>query len=89
MVFNWITYLSILIVLLAVIKFWYLSNGRLYMTYRLDLVIFTLYSILETFLGLRDPSQWSVLFMNIVNFWAIIMAIKGIIRLQKISRLQE
>jgi uncharacterized membrane protein len=85
MEFNFLTIFSIFIVILAVIKFWYLSEGNLYVTYRLDIVLFTSYIILETYLALRDPSQTSLLLMNIISVWALIMTIKGIKRLKKES----
>lgn len=83
MPFNIITILSLLVVGIAAFKFWYLSDGNLWLTYRLDLVVYTAYTILETYLALRDPSQTSLLLMNIINIWALMMAVKGIMRLKK------
>ena len=85
MEFNIITVLSIIILILSLIKFWKLSKGNLKLTYQLDLIVFPCYIILETIVALNHSSQSSLLFMNVINVWAIVMAIKGLIRVSKES----
>jgi hypothetical protein len=81
--FNLITILSVLILLTSPIRFWYYSKGHLYVSYRIELFVFTCYLVLETHLALLTPEQHSLMLMNIINIWALAMAVKGIFRLKK------
>lgn len=83
MAFNIITFLCILILFTSPLRFWFQSKGQLWITYRLDLFVFTCYTILETYLALTNPSQIALLLMNLINVWALICAVKGILRLKR------
>ncbi len=75
--------LTIIIVSLQLVKHWLLSKGNLWWTYRLNCAIFIGYFIVETCVALNDPTQISLIFMNIVNIWAFTMSYKGIQRLKE------
>jgi hypothetical protein len=75
--------LTACIVCLQLFKFWVYSNGNLWLSYRLNCIIFTGYLITETIVAFNAPGQMALLFMNIVNVWALAMNIKGIMRLKR------
>lgn len=78
-----ITASTIIVVFLQLYNHYNLSNGNLRRAYKVAIVAYTLYAAIETSLALRDPEQLSVMLFNVVNFWAIAMAIKGLLRLNK------
>ena len=78
-----ITILTVCAVSFQLLKHWVFSKGNLWLGYRLNVVIFSCYLILETILAFNAPGQLTLLFMNIVNVWALTMAIRGILRLEK------
>lgn len=77
------TALTAIIVTLQLIKHYLLSEGKVKWVYRLNMIIFIGYFITETAVALNDPSQISLLFMNIVNVWAFAMAYRGHKRLKE------
>jgi len=77
------TTLTIIIVTLQLTKHWLLSKGSLWWVYRLNCAIFIGYFIVESCVAFNDPTQISLIFMNIVNVWAFTMSCKGIRRLQQ------
>lgn len=89
MSFNLVTICSILILLTSPLRFWFLSKGNLWLTYRVDLFVFSCYLVLETHLALANPEQKALLLMNVINIWALICAVKGIIRLKKEKKTQN
>jgi uncharacterized membrane protein len=54
--------------------------------YVLSMIVYTGYILVETALAFRDPEQISVLLFNIINVWALLMAVKGHLRLKKEQR---
>lgn len=80
---NLITILTFVFIFLSFIKFWFNSKGQLSIVYKLDIIVYSICMILETILALKHPEQFSIIFINILYIWAIIMAIKGHFRLKK------
>lgn len=64
------------------VSHWYLSRGDTRTVYRMNVLVYLGYIVVETWLGLRDESQRAVLLYNISNVWALSMAVKGAIREQ-------
>ena len=77
------TSLPIIVVVIQVTNYWFLSKGKLHIVHPLSICAFIGYIIIETALALNDPSQIGVMIFNIINFWALAMNIKGWIRLKK------
>jgi uncharacterized membrane protein len=80
-IFFWV--LSIFAACVSFTNHWFLSKGKLNISYPLIIVACTCYIIVETILALRDPVQLGILVFNLTNLWAIIMATKGLMRLRK------
>jgi len=74
------------IIITQILKHWYFANGNLWYSYHITIVIYLSYMCLETTVALHDHAQRSLLLMNIVSIWALIMSIKGIIRIKKESK---
>ena len=87
--FNFITVFTILILLFSPVRFWYQSKGNLWLVYRLDLIVYTCYLILETYLPLSNPAQFALILFDIINLWAIFCAVRGIMRLKKENKLNH
>jgi uncharacterized membrane protein YfcA len=75
--------LTAIIILLQVFKHWFLYKGNLKLVYILNIAVFIGYFIIESTVAFNDPSQWPLIFMNIVNVFAIVMAIKGLMRIKE------
>lgn len=75
--------MTLLSVGLQVANHWYLSKGKLELSYPLTILVYICCTVLETYLAFRDPSQWSIILFVPMYIWAIVMAGKGIIRLRK------
>lgn len=80
-VFFWV--LSIFAACVSLTNHWFLSKGKLHISYPLIIIACTCYIIVETILALRDPVQLGILVFNLTNLWAIIMALKGLMRLKE------
>lgn len=76
-----ITIATITTVGLQLFNHYNLSKGNLRLAYKIAIVAYSIYAGIETSLALRDSQQISVLLFNIVNIWAIAMAVKGLHRL--------
>lgn len=74
---------TIIVVILQIFNHYNLSKGNLKLAYKIAIIAYSLYAIIETCVALRNPEQISLLLFNIVNFWAIGMAVKGLLRLRK------
>lgn len=81
--FNFITIFTILILIFSPIRFWFQSKGNLWLVYRLDIFVYSCYLVLETYLALVNPAQFALILFDIINLWAIVCAVKGIMRLKK------
>jgi len=68
---------------MSLINHWFLSKGKLHVSYPVIIVACICYIIIETILALRDPVQMGIFVFNITNVWAIIMATKGLLRLKE------
>lgn len=80
----WFHTLTISTVILQLINFWVLSQGRLKLSYYLLLLIYTGLVAVELTLALRDTTdQWSVGLYVVVDAWAVAMALKGLHRIRK------
>lgn len=77
-----VTITTITVVVLQLYNHYNLSRGNLKLAYKIAIVAYSLYAAIETSLALRDPQQISVMLFNIVNVWAIAMAVKGLRRLK-------
>lgn len=75
-----------LIPLVTAIQFynhWCISNGRLEISYRLSMMAYTIYFIIECMLAFRDAEQLPLLILNTLNIWAFVMAYRGYKRLKR------
>jgi len=80
----WFHALTITTVVLQLINFWILSQGKLKTSYYLLLVIYISLIVVELTIAFRDTAgQWSVGLYVLVDAWAIAMAIVGIRRINK------
>jgi len=80
----WFHALTITTVILQLINFWILAQGKLKTSYYLLLAIYISLIVVELTLALRDTAgQWSVGLYVLVDAWAIAMAILGIRRINK------
>ncbi len=75
---TWFDVLTVATVGLQFFNFWLVSKGKI--NYPLLIVIYVGYIILETTLALNQKDQIFILLFNLVNIWAIAMAIKGMLR---------
>lgn len=71
------------IIFLQLTKHWFLYKGNLKVVYYLNILAFICYFITESTVAFNNPNQWPLFFMNIVNVFAIIMSVKGIMRLKE------
>ena len=78
-----VTVATVTVVALQLYNHYNLSKGNLKLAYKIAIVAYSLYAAIETSLALRDPQQISVMLFNIVNIWAIAMAVKGLKRLKQ------
>ena len=78
--------MGIIIVITQILKHWYFANGNLWYSYHITIITYLCYIGLETTVALHDHAQRSLLIMNIVSIWALIMSIKGIIRIKRESK---
>ena len=86
--------LTVLIVIGQLIKYWYMKEvakfpDAIEKVYKLNIVIFIGYAIVETTIGLKNPDQQSVLLFNIVNVWSIIMNAKGLYNWNKEKKIKS
>jgi uncharacterized membrane protein len=82
-----ITCLTLIVVPANLVAQYQLSKGNLKFTYPLLVFVYALYITIETILAFNDPSQMSILLFNVVNVWALIMAIRGSKRLKRMEAL--
>ena len=75
--------LSLFALVVSLLNHWFLSQGKLHISYPLIIIACTCYTIIETMLALRDPVQMGVMVFGIGNIWAVIMACKGLKRLKE------
>jgi len=75
--------LSIFASCVSFLNHWFLSQGKLHISYRLIITACVCYAIIDTLLALRDPAQMGILVFNIGNIWAITMALRGLKRIKK------
>jgi len=77
------TILTFIVICLSLTNSWFLSQGKLKVSYPLIIAICSLCIIIETTLALRDPTQIGILMFDITNTWSIIMATKGLARIKE------
>lgn len=78
-----LSYLPYLTVGAAFLYQWLLSTGDLRRAYKIAIIVYLGYIIVETDLALRHPDQFNIIIFNAVNVWSIIMAVKGLRRLKR------
>ena len=76
-------YLPYIVVTIDVFYHWLLSKGELKKAYKLSILMFLGFMVVETGLALRNPEQIHMIVFNVVNAWSIAMAIKGLRRLKR------
>ena len=84
--------LTVLIVVGQLFKYWYMKEvatkpDAIEKVYKLNIIVFIGYAIIETTVGLKHPEQKSILLFNIVNIWSIIMNAKGLYNWKKKKQL--
>lgn len=75
--------LTPLVVIIQFYNHWCYSKGKLNLAYPLSMLAYSIYTIIETIIALRDPSQLSIMLFNLVNIWGFLMAFRGYMRLKK------
>lgn len=86
-IFFWV--ISIFAACVSLTNHWFLSQGKLHLSYPLIIVACTCYIVVETIIALRDPVQLGIMVFNLTNLWAIIMATKGLLRLREEKKEKE
>jgi hypothetical protein len=66
---------------LQVAHLYYYGEGRMRTAYRLGILVFAGFMVLETVLALRTPDQHAILLFRITNGWGLWSCIKGLRRL--------
>lgn len=79
---NFISILSVVIVLIQLTNYYFYGAGKLHISYPLTATAMVGYIVIETHLGLRDPSQKGILLFNLVNVFALVNALRGWYRLK-------
>lgn len=74
---------ALITVALNVLAHWNMSKGNMKVVYVLNLFVYASYFIIETSLAFNNPEQIGILLFNLLNIWAFIMAVKGLVRLRK------
>lgn len=74
--------LSAITVILSVLSHFALSKGKLNFVYPLNIIIYSLYIIIETSLAFNSPEQIGIILFLFTNTWALVMAISGLKRLR-------
>lgn len=64
--------------LLMAIAMWYISQGKT--PYRLLILGYALYAVVEAWLAASNPAQWSVSLFIVLDFWGMFMAYTGLQR---------
>lgn len=62
---------------------WCIGQGNLNHSYRLSMIAYSIYFIIECMLASRDIEQMPLLILNTLNVWAFMMAYKGYKRLKE------
>lgn len=75
--------LSLFALIISLLNHWFLSQGKLHISYPLIILACTCYIVIETMLAFRDPVQMGIMVFGVGNIWAITMACKGLKRLKK------
>lgn len=78
-----VVYLPYIVVAIDIFYHWLLSKGDLRKAYKVSIVMFIGFMLVETGLALRNPDQFHIIVFNVVNAWSIAMAIKGLKRLKR------
>jgi uncharacterized membrane protein len=60
------------------VKHYVLMKGWLQPTYWLNIVSLTGYIVLGTSMAMHDPAVKSLIIINVVNVWGIVMSVKGL-----------
>jgi hypothetical protein len=76
-----ISFITLLIVVISAINHWFLSKGNLSVSYKLIVIIYLLCIILDSCLGFFDINLRGLLLFLPTHFWAILMALKGLKRI--------
>lgn len=75
--------ISLVAVIMQFFNWWYISKGHLKVSYYLSIFVYSMVAIVDTSVALANPDQVGILLFDLVNFWAIIMSIKGAVRLRR------
>ena len=81
-----ITGFTTIAVVIQFFNWWFLSKGAMKIVYVLSTIVYSCYIIIDMFLVLHDKTQWSMIMFVCVNIWALIMSIKGTLRMKNESR---
>ena len=74
---------NITAILVVIVLRWYLTKGILRPVYHLGIVASCLFTCTNVMLYLHDPGQWSIMLLNILNAYVVVMNIIGLKRLRK------
>lgn len=82
---NLISIFTILTVSLAAVNFFVLAKGRLKTSFKLQILIYSGYCIVESMLAMNSPDQKMIALFVLLDLWAIAAAIMGLRRLKKLD----
>lgn len=75
--------INITSIILVVILKWYLAKGILKPVYYIGIVVSLLFTVMNTLMFIHDVEQWSIMLLNLLNAYAIVMNIIGLRRLAR------
>ncbi|KKM72554.1 hypothetical protein LCGC14_1419300 [marine sediment metagenome] len=79
----WLTIINISAIILVIALKWYLAKGILKPVYYLGIVASCLFTCVNIMLYVHDSTQWSIMLLNIMNAYAVVMNVVGLKRLKK------
>lgn len=79
----WLTTVNVIAIVFVLILKWYLAKGTLKPVYYLGIIASCLFSCVNIMLFIHDPAQWSILLLNILNIYSVVMSVIGLLRLSK------
>lgn len=79
----YITTLTVFVTIMQMIKHWVFAQGHYKLTYWLNLVGLTGFTLLSISISIHSPSEKSLILLGIMNGWGIYQNIKGLLRLKE------
>ena len=81
-----LTIITLLTISGVVASKWYLAKGILKPVYCLNITISVLHFVVNWMMFLHDSEQISLLLYNFLSIYAVVMSVKGLMRLKRESQ---